>query len=316
MSASPNLDPNQENLLAGKQRMIHPCNFRYAGRLSNENARFLTALHEKFAISVTNAMELYLGGSIRVKLISLEQLALADYIAGISTGSYILPCAFDVMENNCLIDIDMALILPIIDLLLGGSGAPGSDYHELTEIDEGILESVSSLVIKELERCWRALNVSLTAAHCIKPAMLQQTFPANEKLVLLRFEMTIGEEVSGSFTIALPTPFVGFLLRHSKASQSKKLAGVRFQRPSLRERILDSDFTASFEVAQMRVFLRDFIELKPGAILKTSAQVTKPAKLMVDGAEIFEAIAVRNGTCKAAQVIARTQESTLGKEQL
>ena len=314
MSALPSPGIQQGNLQAGKQRMIHPCNFRYAGRLSNENARFLTALHEKFALSVTNALELYLGGSIRLKLISLEQLALADYIAGINPGSYILPCAIDVMENNCLIDIDMTLILPIIDLLLGGSGAGGANTHELTEIDEGILESVSSLVIKELERCWRGLNVSLKPAHCIKPAMVQQTFPANEKLILLRFEMTIGEEVSGSFTIALPTPFVGFLLRHLKASLSKKLADGRFQRPSLRERLLDSDFNISFEVAQMRVFLKNFIELKPGAILKTSAQVKKPAKLMVDGTEIFDAAPVRNGALKAAQVFARTQDPILTKE--
>ena len=54
-----------------KPRTIHSCNFRYAGRLSNENARALTALHEKFAISVTNSLELYLGTSLRLKLLSL-----------------------------------------------------------------------------------------------------------------------------------------------------------------------------------------------------------------------------------------------------
>ena len=49
-----------------KPRTIHSCNFRYAGRLSNENARALTALHEKFALNVTTSLELYLGTTLQL----------------------------------------------------------------------------------------------------------------------------------------------------------------------------------------------------------------------------------------------------------
>jgi len=316
MSALPNLGENTDKSQEPKHRMVHPCNFRYAGRLSNENARFLAALHERFALSVTNALELYLGASLRLKLISLEQLALADYVSGITPNSYILPCALGLMDSSCLIDIEISLILPIIDLLLGGDGAPGADWHELTEIDEEIMRSVTSLLIGELERCWRALNVSLTASHCVKPAMVQQIVPANEKLVLLRFEMTIGEAVGGSFTIALPTPFVGFLLRHLKRSQSKKLTTARLHRPSLRERILDCEYTVSADVVQMRALLKDLVDLRPGAILKTNTSVKRPARLTVDGVELFEALPVRDGGFKAAQVTARVQDPTIRNEQL
>jgi flagellar motor switch protein FliM len=47
-----------------KPRLIQSCNFRYAGRLSNENVRTLTALHEKFALNATNSLELFLGASL------------------------------------------------------------------------------------------------------------------------------------------------------------------------------------------------------------------------------------------------------------
>jgi len=296
-----------------KQRIIHPCNFRYAGRLSNDNARFLTAIHEKFALSVTNALELYLGASLRLKLISLEQLALADYIGELRATNYILPCSLNVMDSNCLIDIDIALILPIIDLLLGGAGTPGSESHELTDLDEKIMESVSSLVLKVLEHRWRVLNLTLTPTRIIKPAMVQQLFPANERLVLLRFEMMIGETVNGSFTVAMPAPFVGFLLRHLKTSKSKKLTVLRMG-PSLRERMLDCDFTVAAEVLEMRVLLKDMVALRAGAILKTDTPIKKAAKLTIDGVEIFEALPVRNGALKAAQVTCRLQDPTIGKE--
>jgi flagellar motor switch protein FliM len=297
-----------------KPRTIHSCNFRYAGRLSNENARALTALHEKFAISVTNSLELYLGTSLRLKLLSLEQMAILDYTSKIASNSYLLPCALNVMESNFLIEMDIALIFPIIDLLLGGAGTASEDARELTDIDEEIMQSVTALIIKEVERSWLTLNLSLTPGRCIKPAMIQQVFLANEKLVLLMFEMTLGG-TTGPFNIVLPTSFVGFLLRHLKAAQSKKISSLRLLRnPSLRERILDCDFTVAADITQMRVVVKDLIDLKPGTILRMNAPVRIPGRLTVEDVEIFEALPVRNGARKAAQLSARSQEPAARKE--
>jgi flagellar motor switch protein FliM len=298
-----------------KGHTIHSCNFRYAGRLSNENARALTYLHEKFAINVSNSLEAYLGTTIRLKMLSLEQLALQDYISGVAPNTYLLPCALNVMESNLLIEMDIRLIFPIIDLLLGGAGTTASDeVRELTEIDEEIMESITALVIKEVDRSWRALNLSLTPGHCIKPALIAQIYPANEKLVLLMFEMTVGAS-TGSFKIVLPTSFVGFLLRHLKAAQSKKISSLRqLPNPSLRERMLDCDFTVAVEITEMRVLVKDLIDLKPGMILKLKSPVKNPGRLTVEGVDIFEALPVRNGNLKAAQLSGRSQEPAAKKE--
>jgi flagellar motor switch protein FliM len=298
-----------------RTRTVHSCNFRYAGRLSNENARALTALHEKFAVNTTNALDVYLGASTRLKLLSLEQMALQDYIAGLVPNIYLLPSALNVMESNFLMEVDIRLIFPIIDLLLGGSGTTTSDEtRELTDIDEEIMESITNLFAKEVERAWRVLNLSLTPGRAIKAAMISQVFPANEKLVLLLFEMTIGN-TTGPFKIVLPTSFVGFLLRHLKAAQSKKTSILRHLRnPTLRERILDCDFKVSADITNMRVLVKDLVDLKPGAILKIKAQVDDPGRLTVEGVDIFEASPVRIGRLKAAQLGSRSTEPLPSKD--
>ena len=38
-----------------------------------------------------NSLEVYLGTSIRLKMLSLEQLALQDYISGVLPNTYLLP---------------------------------------------------------------------------------------------------------------------------------------------------------------------------------------------------------------------------------
>jgi flagellar motor switch protein FliM len=297
-----------------KPRAIHACDFRYAGRLSNENARTLTSLHEKFALNVTTALELYLGGTLQLKLQSLEQMAIADYVGGIASNSYLVSCALNVMENNFLIEMDNVLVFPIIDLLLGGAGTALENARELTDIDEEIMQSVTVLIVKQIERAWQTLNLSLTPGRCIKPAMIQQVFLMNEKLVVLMYEMTVGE-TTGSFKIVLPTSFVGFLLRHLKAAQSKKVSSLRPLRiSSLRERILDCDFVVAADMTKVRVPVKDLIDLKPGMILKMKAPVKRQGRLTVEDVEIFEALPCRNGTRKAAQLTAKLQEPTTTKE--
>ena len=297
-----------------KSRAIHSCNFRYAGRLSNENARAMTALHEKFALNVTTSLELYLGTSLHLNLVSLEQMALVDYISGMASSNYLLPCALTVMESSCLLEMDTALVFPIIDLLLGGTGAASEGSRELTEIDEEIMQSVTALVIKQIESSWRTLNLSLKPGRCIKPGFIQQVFMANEKLVLLMFEMTIGE-TTGLFNLVLPTSFVGFLLRHLKAAQSKKSSSLRsIRNPSLRERILDCDFVVASDVTHMRVPVKDLIELRTGTILRMGTPVTSAGRLTVENVEIYEAQPVRNGTRKAAHLGPRVQEPASKKE--
>ncbi len=297
-----------------KPRAIQSCNFRYAGRLSNENARALTAQQEKFAANVTNSLGLYLGTSLQLGLLSLEQLALMDYVSGLAPNSYLLPCPLNVMESSFIVEIGISLIFPIIDLLLGGDGTVSEEVRELTEIDEEIMQSVSSLIVKQVEHSWRTLNLSLSPGRCIKPAMIQQVFVANEKLVLLRFEMTMGN-TTGPFNIALPTSFVGFLLRHLKAAQSKKAASLRLlSSPSLRERILDCDFTVAADMTQMRVSVKNIIDLIPGMVLPMKAPINRSGRLTVEGVEIFEALPVRNGIWKAAQLSSRSQESAGNKE--
>jgi flagellar motor switch protein FliM len=299
-----------------RSRMIHSCNFRYAGRLSNENARALTSVHEKFAAQVTNALQVYLGAALKLKFVSLEQKPTQDYIGNVAPTSFLVPCTMNVLQNSLLLEMDTQLVIPMIDLLLGGAGAVAEEEasRELTDIDEEIMGSVTSLMVKEFERTWRSLDLQLTSSKPIKHIGIPQIFTANEKLVLLMFEMELGE-TTGHLTIVLPASFVGYLLRHLKATQKKKLSSLHnFSAPSLKERMLDCKFTVAADVMQMRALVKDLVEIKPGSVLKLNAPVKAPGHLTVENVGIFESAPVRSGNLKASQVVARLTEPPMSKE--
>jgi len=293
---------------------IHPCNFRYAGRLSNDNARALTTLHEKFAMQAANSLEVYLGSALQIRFVSLEQTISGDYASRVPVENYVLPCALGVLECSFLIDMDAAVVFPVIDVLLGGVGSGSEQTRELTEIDEDIMIPVGELMVKELERAWKALSLSLRPARCIKPVGISQVLPVAEKVVTLLFEMTVGGSV-GNLKIVLPTSFVGYLLRHLKAAQSKKISALRhLPNPTLRERLLDGSFTVATDQTQVRVLVRDLVGLRPGSILHMQAPVKNFGRLTVDSIDIFEATVVRSGRRKAAQLMARSLEPMPDRE--
>ena len=67
--------------LQSAEREVQPCNFRSAGRLSNESARTLTTLHESLARNLVNSLDVYLGIGLEIKLAALDHLAIDDYRA-------------------------------------------------------------------------------------------------------------------------------------------------------------------------------------------------------------------------------------------
>jgi flagellar motor switch protein FliM len=298
----------------GRPRSVHPCDFRSAGRLSNENARSLTALHETFARRVVSALDAYLGTGLSIKLQTLNQLPVKDHIAGIPPLSYIVPFTLSTMPSTMILECDVDLVFPIIELLLGGTVTAVSSARELSEIEEEIMQDVTSLIARQAEGAWHIPHMSLVANRRIKSSLVHQYCPPNDKVTMAKFEMEIAG-VTGTFQLVFPSSFVAILITQIKLDEpQKKKGGLRyFPTAGIRERILDCDVTVAAGVPRMKVAVRDLIALQPGCVLKLRAPVRTPGTLTAEGMELFEAIPVRNGSQKAAQLVRRIHPTGWGR---
>ena len=285
-----------------RQRTVYSCNFRSAGRLSNENARALTSIHESFARHLATALDAYLGTGLEVKLTSLDQLPVKDHIAATSPLAYIVPFSLSANPSTVLVECDVNLVFPIVDLLLGGAGMGGTAARELSEIEEEIMQEVIVTIIRQAEATWRMPSMSLGAHRRIKSNLLTQYCPHNEKVTCLKFEVDIAGTI-GVFQLIFPTTFLNVLIQQIKSDQPQKRGSVRFfPRPPIRERILDCDVEVAAELENLRVAVRDLVALRPGSVLKLRAPIRTPGTLTTGGHAFFEALPVRNGQQKAAQL--------------
>jgi flagellar motor switch protein FliM len=297
-----------------KPRTVHACNFRSAGRLSNENARTLTAIHETFARQLASALDVYLGTALDVKLQALDQLPLKEHVAAIPPLSYIVPFSFSTMPGAVIVECDVGLVFPMIEVLLGGTGTSENAPRELSEIEEEIMQDVTALIARQAELAWHMPNMALVTNHRIKSSLLHQYCPANEKVTLVQFQIEIASR-NGSFQLVFPTSFLNALLKQIKLEQPQHKGGLRyFPVRSMRERVLDCDIEIEAGLPRMKVAVRDLIALQPGCLLKLRTPVRTPGMLTVGGLDIFEATPVRNGSKRAAQVGRRTRLTELGME--
>ena len=304
----------EEQTLAGKPRSIMPCNFRSAGRMSNENARALTATHETFARYLTESLAGYVGTDLQVRLLTLDQLAVKNHVATIPAFSYIAAFPLNAASSTLIVECDAELAFPIIDLLLGGNGVLSVESRAFSEIEEEIMQDVMLLIARQAIDAWGMSDVTVAATGRIEPEALPEIFPANEKITQVKFEVEVAG-IIGTFQLVFPASFAGVLMKRGKVGQPQKKGALRFfPKGSIRERILDCDFMVAADLPNMRVPVRDLIALQPGYVLKLRAPVRTPGMLTVGGREIFEAVPVRNGAQKAAQVGRRVQPTGWGKE--
>ncbi len=290
----------------GAPRNVHPCNFRSAGRLSNENARALSGLHETLARNLMNSLDVYLGTGLEVKLGSLDQLSMDEYRAASMTSGYILPCALRPSNTTLLIEIDSSLMFTMIDLLLGGPGATITEPRELTEIDEEIMHGAASLIAKQVEAAWQPATASVTPGSCVKPAMAHKVFPITEKVLRIRFDLSVAG-MTGALHLAFLASFGGHLVRNIKTEMSSQM-GIRYMpRPSLQQRLLDCSFMLAGVLPDLQVRVRDLSSIEVGSVLKLSAPMSMSGRLTLEEKHLYEALPVRQSNKKAVQLLGLVQ---------
>ena len=290
-------------------RSVQLYNFRSAGRMSNENARALTAINESFASHLAVTLEDYLGTELQVKSRGLDQVSMQEHIAGVPSLSYVVPFQLRSVPCTIFVECDLDLVFPIIERLLGGAGGPVDGLRELSEIEEEIMLDVTSFIARTAEQAWHLPEMSLEQNRRIKSSLMGQDCSPSERISIFKFTVEIAG-ITGSFQLVLPTAFSNLLINKIRGDQPKAKSRVRcFPLPSIRERILDCDVLVASGLFPLKVAVKDLVTLKTGSVLKLQVPIGTPGALSLEGRELFEAVPVRNGLQKAAQLVRRTQRT-------
>ncbi len=115
---------------------ISPYDFKRPERVGKEQMRSLQTMHEGFGRNFGAALSALLRTIVELKLTSVDQLTYSEFVFSLEN-----PTCFNLinaapLEGQLILDINLSLLFPIIDRLLGGGSDSGTVVRRpLTEIE-------------------------------------------------------------------------------------------------------------------------------------------------------------------------------------
>jgi len=285
------------------QQVVQPWDIRQAGQIGSEQMRAINQLHEVFARNLTTSVGAYLGITFECSLVSAEHLTYREFLQRLPETPYLASCDLLPAGAVSVLQLDLSVAFPVIDLLLGGEGKGGDLGRETTEIEEQILESIMRIICRELQTAWQAIALDFKFGQRQTVAHAERLMVPEEKNLCLSLEVKM-EETRGTLNLAIPAVVSNALLR-------KISADLSYQRPrspvearrKIEKRLLDSPFRLELSTPDLPLFLEDLAGLAPGIVLSFPRSPFAPAVLMVDGVRVCSAMPVRVNSRRAARVL-------------
>ncbi len=86
-------------------------------------------------------------------------MTFSDFARALPEITYVRSIRLEPLRATAVLQLDLNLAPPMVDILLGGEGRPGK-LRELTEIEESILAGVVETICRELTLEWQPVGLS------------------------------------------------------------------------------------------------------------------------------------------------------------
>jgi flagellar motor switch protein FliM len=284
---------------------VAPYNFSSAGQISTEQLRAISMLNDLFARNLTHNMAAWLRTRFQVNLVSAEQIPFNEFLLRIPEISYVASVRLEPLGALAVLQLDLALAPPIIDLLLGGEGRDGP-LRELTDIEESILGSVVEVICRELTAAWQSVGLSFNFERRQMQTQAARIVSVSEKTLCLSFEIRMPHS-SGLLNLSFPAVVSNTILRRLTSDWARRLhtGESRARMETAARRIV---FGGSLQLPTVRLAASTIESLEPGTVLGLNLAANTLPEWRVGGQRLATAQAIRQGAHRAARIERPTPE--------
>jgi flagellar motor switch protein FliM len=279
---------------------VTPYNFSSAGQISTEQLRAISMLNDLFARNLTHNLAAWLRTRFQVNLVSAEQIQFNEFILRIPEVSYVASVRLEPLGALSVLQLDLALAPPVIDLLLGGEGKEGP-LREITDIEEAIVASLVEIICRELTIAWQPVGLSFNFERRQMQTQVARIMSVNEKTLCLSFEIRMPHS-SGLLNLAFPAVVANTILRRltsDRVGRRRHAGEIRARMETMARRIR---FGGSLQLPAVRLSASMLENLEPGSILRLDVPANTSPVWQVGGQSLSQAQAIRQGPHRAARM--------------
>jgi flagellar motor switch protein FliM len=288
------------------QRKVTRYDFHRADRISQDQMRSLTLLHDDFARNFSSSLSAYLRAFVEVTLASVEQMSYGEFVKILPDPTLFSSIGMRPLDGNMALELNPNLVFPMIDMLLGGPGNVVAEPRNLTEIEMHIIEGVINLGMRDLKEAWRPimeLDFFLEGAGT-KPQMFQ-IVSGGETVVTVGMDIKVGDNV-GTMNICIPSRMLKVI--RSKFDQQwsirrQKVAGSEADK--IMNLIRGAEIPVSGVMRESNLTVDDLLKIMPGDVIQLNKPMSEPVLLCVAGIPKFLGHVVMRRGKRAFEIVER-----------
>lgn len=272
---------------------VHVFDFKKPERVSAEQLACIEALHESFARNLSASLSGYLRTTTEMRLISVEELTYSEFTMSVPSPTIFTSLSCKPLSGNMIVEMNPSIVFPFIDRLLGG-GSVGSGLVErpFTAIEQGLINTILNRIMSQFEDSWKAIQpLQLEVEEVDTNPMLMQIVAPHEPVLLLRFEVTMGES-SGLLNYCIPLKVIEPIIdAFAQTSWLSKLddSTASVDRSNILDNLRGAGVDVSVTLAEVQISLSDFLTMKPGDILDCDKSAKSEVLLQIREKECFRA---------------------------
>ncbi len=279
---------------------VVPYDFSSAGQISTDQLRAISMLNDLFARNLTHNLSAWLRTRFQVNLVSAEQIQFNEFLLRIPEISYVASVRLEPLGALSVMQLDLGLAPPIIDLLLGGDGKDGP-LRELTDIEESILGSVVEIICRELAIAWQPVGLGFSFERRQMQTQVGRIIAVTEKALCLSFEIRMPHS-SGLLNLAFPAVVANTILRRLTTDWGRRCRHTDETRAQIAAVARRIRFGCTLQLPTVRLAANVLEALQPGDVLRLNAAANTLSEWRVGGLLLLEARAMRLGVHRAARV--------------
>jgi flagellar motor switch protein FliM len=277
-----------------------PFDFHGVSDLSGDQIAKLLELHVDFGNRLGRSLSTLLGCECKAVPTSAEQMVYGDLAKQFPESEFFGTIHTQAPEESVFLQADLASVLPMIDLTIGGIGGATETIRHLTDIERELFKPVVDMFGNDLQEAWApVMEAVFRLDYCGGAANF---LPAGERVLFVKFDIEIGE-LHGVWTLILPMLVTNALTRKLE-EQLSRAASERSElnQQRLRERLLDSRFRLELFLPPSGISVRKLAHLKPGQVLVLKPRSSDPIHFNIEGINLFHASPVSCGMRRGAQI--------------
>ncbi len=260
--------------------------FKKALRLSMEQVRVLTRIHENFAYQLSSSISSELRSTVQIEITSVGQMMYEEFINGLPLTTILSVFEAEGKEIRMVMDMNPQMALVMIDRLLGGQGIVGErERVALTPIEKNVLKGLVQSIIQILQKSWNdIIELQLRVLNLeTNPQFLQLAVPT-ETVIVLTFQVTMGK-ISEALHLCIPyillEPFIPQLSSHNWFGHGQ-LEKNKEESAFLQGRIEHLNVPVIAELGRAKITIDEFLWLAVNDVIQLNQLVDEPLQIKVN----------------------------------